>query len=212
MNSNEEGFHERLVVAKSMPESAQRFLYLYWVLATEWINRQAAESVNPVPPPRNGKDIPEWMRKAQVYINKTECQIEQFRRVESYLGRKPQKIDQKKSEDVNCLTAARWIRAAAQDDYSDEENAAWLRNFLTHSTKGKVGRRAGTVDSDGHALLALVLYELEPKVWSYPKLADHFCKSHKKHTADSDCVDKLKKAVRRLRAFLKELGYERQGK
>lgn len=212
MNSNEEGFQHRLAVATSKPESAQRFLYLCWVLSTEWLKRQAAELENPDIPPRNNVDIPEWACKTQGHINKIKRQMEQLRRVESYLGHKPKEIDPRIIEDVKCLAASKWIRAAAQYGYSDEENAAWLKNFLTQSTKGKRGRIAGTVDSDGHALLALVLYEWEPKAWSFPKLADHFCNKHKPHTADSDCVDKLKKAVKRLRAFLQELGYKRQGK
>jgi hypothetical protein len=81
-------------------------------------------------------------------------------------------------------------------------------------TKAKRGRQAGTVDLDGHAVMALTLHGWDPKRWSYPKLADELlgCKRHKSHAADSDCVDKLKKAVARLRALLQELGYEQAGK
>lgn len=208
MNPNEEGFQKALAAAELMQESAQRFLYLYWVLATERLNRLTAESANLVPPPRSDEAKPEWMRNAQEHIDKSENLQLLLRRVESYLGHKPKVIDQRALEDAKSLAAVRWVRASIQIGDSDEEIAAWLRNFLALSTKENRGRKAGTIDSDGHALLALVLYERNPKVWSYPKLADHFCKKGRPHAADSKCVDKLKKAVMRLRKFLQVLGYE----
>jgi hypothetical protein len=85
-----------------------------------------------------------------------------------------------------------------------------MRNFLSLRAKGKRGRPIGTIDNDGIPLLALVLYEWNPEVWTFPKLADSLlgCKTHKPHSSQSDCTDKLKKAVGRLRKFLRELGYE----
>ncbi len=207
-------FHERLTAALSMPEAAQRFLYVYWLAATEWLKRSAEESAAPHLPPPTGEDLPKWVQGAEGLIAKREMLMERLRRIEGYLGHAPRKINPKILEDAKCLEVVRWSRAALQGGWSDEGIASWLSSYLMPSAKSKRGRPAGTVDLDRHAVMALTLREWDPKLWSYPKLADELlgCKSHKRHTADSSCVDKLKKAVARLRAFLQELGYRQTGK
>ena len=140
--------------------------------------------------------------------------MERLRRIEGYLGHAPRKINPKTLEDAKCLEAVRWIRAATRENWPEERIASWLSNYLRSHARTKRGRQAGTVDIDGHEVMALTLHGWDPKLWSYPKLADELlgCKRHKSHTADSDCVDKLKKAVARLRTFLQELGYKLTGK
>lgn len=197
-----------------MPASAQRFLYVYWLAATEWLKQSAEKSTVPQLPPLRDDGLIEWAHSAEDHIAKSEILIERIRRIEGYLGHAPRKIDPKILEDAKCLESVRWIRAAVQEGWPDEKIASWLSSYLRPSTKGKRGRLAGTVDYDGHALLALVLYDWNRKLWSYPKLTDELlgCKSHQQHTADTDCVGRLKKAVARLRAFLQELGYKPAGK
>jgi len=214
VNSDGEGFQNRLDDALTLPESAQRFLYVYWLLGTEWLKRREEESAVPHIPSRSIGSLPELVHEAEKQVANFKEVTERLRRVELYLGHVRSKNNPKTLDGAKWLVAARWIRAAAQAGYSDEENAEWLGNFFASRSEETRGRKAGTVDSSGHALLALVLYELAPKVWSFPRLADHFCKTsqHKPHTADSDCVDKLKKAVKRLRDFLQELGYKQPGK
>lgn len=210
MPPKEEGFEQRFAAAVSMPASAQRFLYVYWLLANELLKKLAEESAQIRPANRSGEDVRHWMRNAQEHIDKSGNLQLQLRRVESYLGHKPRKISPRALEDAKSLAAARWVRASIQNGDSDEDIAGWLRNFLSSSRKRKRGRPVGTMDYDGHALIALVLYDSAPRLWTYPILADSLlgCKAHKPHTSESDCTGKLKKAVGRLRKFLRELGYE----
>lgn len=205
-------FQERLTYALSMPESAHRFLYVYWLAATEWLKRSGEESTIPQLPPLIGEGFPEWARSTEDTIAKHKMLMERLRRIEGYLGHGPRQINPKTLEDAKCLEATRWIRAATREGWPEEQIASWLSNYLRPPSK--LGRPAGTVDLDGHAVMALTLHGWDRKLWSYPKLADELlgCKGHKPHTADSDCVDKLKKAVARLRTFLQELGYKLTGK
>jgi hypothetical protein len=223
MNSDCESFQQRLDAALSLPKSAQQFLYVYWLAATEWLKRCAEESKNPQVPPRTAEGLPEWMQGAEESVAKSNEVMDQLRCIEGYLGHAPRKIDPKNIQDSKSLHAVKWIRAAIQEGWSDEWIACWLSSYLSPSTRAERGRPAGTVDLDGHAVIALTLHESDPKRWSYPMLADEFfkCTSESdtlclnefgKHTADSVCVDKLKKAVARLRTFLQELGYKPAGK
>jgi len=207
-------FQERLTYALSMPESAHRCLYVYWLAATEWLKRSLEESTIPQLPPLIGEGFPEWVRSTEDTIAKREMLMERLRRIEGYLGHAPRKINPKTLEDAKCLGAVRWVHAAARDGWPEERIASWLSNYLWPRTRAKRGRQAGTVDLDRHAVMALTLHEWDRKLWSYPKLADELlgCKRHKSHAADSDCVDKLKKAAARLRTFLQELGYKPTGK
>jgi hypothetical protein len=211
MPRNEEEFKQALASAVSMPASAQRFLYLYWLLANKKLSRLAEESAHIQPVNRRAEDVLCWMRNAQEQIENGKNLQLVLRRVESYLGHKPREIDMKILEDSMNLIAVKWIRASILNSDSDEEIAEWLRNFLPASPKGKHGRPAGTMDCDGHALLALVLHDNNPNYWTWPKLADNLlsCKDGP-HRADCECgcVDRLKHSVGRLRTFLLELGYQ----
>lgn len=207
-------FQKRLTAALSMPESVHRSLYVYWLAATEWLKRSTEESKNPQVPPRTAEGFPEWLRGTEDTITKREMLVERLRRIEGYLGHAPRKIDMKILQDSKSLHAVKWIGAAFQEGWSDEWIAGWLSSYLSPGTKAKRGRPVGTVDLDGHAVMALTLHELDPKIWSFPKLADKLlgCNHRKPHTADSDCVDRLKKSVARLRAFLRALGYKQARK
>ena len=210
MPPKEEGFEQRLAAAVSLPASTQQFLYLYWLLANERLKRIAEDAAHLLPVNRRAEDVPTWMRKAQEHNEKTKNLQLVLRRVESYLGHKPKEVDARTLEDAMSLSAARWIRASIQNGDSDEEIAEWLRSFLSSSRKGKRGRPAGTMNCDGHALLALVLYDRNPDIWSFPKLADCLlgCRIHKEHAHDTSCTRDLTKAVERLRSFLAEIGYK----
>jgi hypothetical protein len=214
VNSGGESFQDRINTALSMPESAHRFLYVYWLAATEWLKRSGEESTIPQLPPLINEGFPDWVRSTEDTIAKREMLMERLRRIEGYLGHAPRNINLKTLEGVKCLEAVRWIRAATREGWPEERIASWLSHYLWPRTRAKRGRQAGTVDLDGHAVMALTLHGWNRKLWSYPRLADELlgCKRHKPHTADSDCVDKLKKAVARLRAFLQELGYKPTGK
>jgi hypothetical protein len=93
MPPKEEGFEQRLAAAASMPSSAQKFLYLYWLLANELLKKLAEESAQIRPVDRSAEDVREWMRNAQEHIDKSENLQVSLRRVESYLGHKPRGID-----------------------------------------------------------------------------------------------------------------------
>jgi hypothetical protein len=91
---------------------------------------------------------------------------------------------------------------------SDEYIALYLEIYLLQG-KGR-GRPKATYDAEGYALQALELHDTNPKVWNWPKLADRLlnCKIHSRHSSESPCTGKIKKATERLRAFLKELQSE----
>jgi hypothetical protein len=209
MPPTEKGFQERLAAAIAHA-TARRFLYLYWLLANAHLNKLADESAQIRPVDWRSEDVRAWMRKVQEHVDESDSLMLQLRRVEGYLGHKATEIDPRTVEDMDFLTVAKWVRALTQNGDSDEDIARWLRNFLSPRSKSKRGRPAGVIDCDGHALDALVLHDSAPRLWTYPKLADVLlgCKAHKPHTSESDCTGKLKKAVERLRKFLRELGYE----
>jgi hypothetical protein len=135
--------------------------------------------------------------------------------IESYLGNDARRIDSRHVEFAKYLDVARWVRASIQNGESDEVIAAWLmEKFPPNNAKRNAGRPQGTIDHSGHALLALELYDSDPKKWSYPKLAHDLlkCEEDGPHNTDCACVDELKKSVGRLRTFLHKLGYEQAGK
>jgi hypothetical protein len=215
VNPKEENLEEdvkaAISFASTLPSPVLKFLYFYRFSALKQLKSlsEAAEqfaSVN-----RDAGSARERIRKIEEHLNESERLIPQLERIERYLGHR--KTDTRIEEQIGFLEGAKFVRALIQAGVSDEKIAAWLRHFTSPRSKGKLGRPAGTMDSEGYALRALVLYDRNPKMWSYPKLADGLPKcKHKRHTADSKCVDKLKKAVTRLRAFLQELGYEQAGK
>jgi hypothetical protein len=114
VNSDGESFQDRLNTALSMPESAHRFLFVYWLAATEWLKRNGEESTISRLPPLIGEGFPEWVRSTEDTIAKCEMLMERLRRIEGYLGHAPRKINPKTLEDAKCLEAVRWIRAATR--------------------------------------------------------------------------------------------------
>lgn len=194
-------FQERVSDALSMPDSPQRFLYMYWLAGNERLKMLANET-------RNTLDGV-WMRNTKKRVDEATELIRQLRQVERYLGHKPKEIDPRILEDAMYLTTARWVRASVHNGDSDELIACFLRHSLG---AGQKRGRGGAVAPDSHALLALTLRESYPAFWSYPKLADQLlgCRVHKEHAHDTSCTLTLKKAVERLRRFLRELGYEQR--
>ncbi len=222
MCSDDESFQVRFDAALSWPESAQRFLYVYWLAATEWLKRSRVESILSQLPPLMVEGSPEWVCSAEDTIAKCEMLMERIRRIEGYLGHAPCKINPKALENAKNHATVKLIRAAVQAGWSDESIESVPSNIDTRM-KTKRGRPVGTVDLDGQAVIALTLHESDPIQWSYPRLADEFfkCTSESdtvcvnefgKHAADSVCVNNLKKAVARLSEFLQELGYKPTGK
>jgi hypothetical protein len=210
VNPNDGGLQEALDLACSMEKSAQQFLFLWWVLATERLKRLKDESPHPVPPLRNGESLPEWVLAIQNHVNRVENLTLLIMRAQGYLGHPLRKIDPQKQQYLKRLIAEQWIRAAVQGDCSNEEIANWISAFLTPSTKGKDRRPKGAVANNRVVLLALVLNEKHPDTWNFPKLADQLlgCKAHEEHKWDTSCTRSLAKAVERLRTFLAELGYK----
>ncbi len=199
--------HQENSARSSPPISAQKYLFMHWVLRMEALNRLAENSEVNEPPDRKSESIAEWMRKAQKYIDESNRLLLQIKRIQSYLGRNPKSIDPKIVETANWIATARWARALIQNGESDEAVARFLKN----SAEGqKRGRPSGAMNCDGQALRALVLHDSNPKWWTWPKLADRVlgCKVHTKHTSDSNCTAKLKQAVTGLRKFLRELESE----
>jgi hypothetical protein len=215
VNPNDEPYQKLAASAVAASASPRLFLFLYLRLASERLKRLSDEWEHFLPVPRGQEDIYEWLRKAQEHIAETEDLMLQRGHALAYLGHKPWIADTRTQEGVDCLIATKWIRAATQRGDSDEEIAAWLRRFLTSSTKGKRGRPAGSWNCDGHTLLALEMHDSARRIWTWPKLADNLpvCANRtdhkgKPHTSDSSCVVTLKKSVEGLRKFLLELGYE----
>lgn len=208
MKRNDDGFQKGLALVESMAKSPRRFLFLYLILATKRLKELAEESAHILPVNRRTEDVPAWVPKVQKHIGESENLQHTLQRAERYLGHKPKKIDPTIEEDTNCLATTRWVRTMIDNGDPNEEIAGYLRRFLTRTTKGKRGRPAGTVDYDGYALTALAVYEGTPGL-SYRELADRLLEAEgREGPADSEYVDKLKKAVIRLRRFLQELGYE----
>lgn len=198
---------EILSAARKLSPGPWRFLIVYWLAAVERLGTLNEEASHEHPASNKFEDVCAWMRPAKKRIEESEELIGQLRRIESYLGHTPRKIDPNILADAKYLTAAREIRAQSGD--SDEGIASFLKNYLGTNSKRTRGRPVNTFDFDNHAMLAFVLRRKDRRAWSYPKLADALlgCKSHKAHAHDTDCTVRLKKAVERLRKFLRELGY-----
>lgn len=189
--------------------SAFDFLTSKWRLTTDRLDKLEEEWARL--PPMNQQPRLARMHKAQRLIDERENLMFLRRRIESYLGNDARKIDSRYVEFAKYVDVVRWVRVSIQSGESDEFMAAWLMGeFPSSDARHKRGRSKGTVDHDGHALLAVMLHDSVPRMWTYRKLADRLlgCMAHKVHTSDSDCTGKLKKAVERLRKFLRELGYE----
>jgi hypothetical protein len=160
------------------------------------------------------------MRKALRLVKEREHLTQLLRRIECYLGFEPKQLDPENigpglAELEKYTDAVRCIRVLIQSGESEETIIALLMLLVPSSNaNGKCGRPKGTIDHDESVLSAMELRDSDPKEFSWPKLADELldCKVHNPHTSESECVDKLKKAVKRLRVFLQKLGYEQAGK
>lgn len=197
----------RVPVSPSQPISAQMVLCQHWLVRTEALKRLAAGAETIVLPNRDSESAAEWIRQSQSQIDQFKRLQLQVQRIESYLGRKPRTSDPKAAENAIWIAAARWVRALSQNGESDEAVARFLRNLVeSHRTK-KRGRPPGAMNYDRHALTALVRNDINPRLWAWPKLADELlaCKLHTAHAWDSECTVRLKQAVKRLRAFLRDL-------
>ena len=210
MPANRRDKSRKVPVPSSPPISAQMCLYQHWRIRTEALRRLAASEESIVPPSRDSESVAEWMRQSQGQIDQFKRLQLQIQRIESYLGRKPRTRDSEGAENSNWIVSARWVRALIENGYPDEAVAGFLRNFEEGHKSTKRGRPPGAMNCDRLALTALVRHEIEPRLWTWPKLADELfaCKLHCPHTWDSSCTVALKQAVKRLRAFLRELASE----
>ncbi len=160
------------------------------------------------------------MRKALRLVKEREHLTQLLRRIECYLGFEPKQLDRENigpglAELEKYTDAVRCIRVLIQSGESEETIIALLMLLVPSSdANGKRGRPKGTIDHDESVLLAMEYRNSDPREFSWPKLADMLlnCKIHNSHTSESECVDRLRKAVRRLRLFLRELGYVQAGK
>ena len=203
---------ELLPPTPSLLNPARLFLFLHWLFINQWLQEQK----EPPPVPLNQGAVSEWIYEAEEQLRTTKQYLSEYELCERYLGHVPPKIepDPKQLEEELILRGVQLMRSAVSQGWTDERITTWLSSYFRSVTQAKRGRPARTVSSDGIALRALELHDFDPKGWTYPMLADVLlgCRKHKQHTADSECVDKLKKAVARLRAFLREIGYEQAGK
>lgn len=196
-----------ILFASSLPVPVLRFLYLYRFNALRRLKDLHGEIAELCRfENRNTASGVEQQRRMRIRLKESETLSSRLERIERYLGHP--KIDPRIETAIESLEYAKLFRFLVQIGSSDEALAAYWRNTLP--SKSSRGRPVGTMNCDGYALRALALLEANPKVWSYPKLADVLlgCKAHKSHIDISSCTVKLKKAAERLRRFLKELGYQ----
>jgi hypothetical protein len=182
--------------------STQQLLWFHWLRSRERLKALLGTSENR--PPLN-QDTPyslERERQANAIVLGNEFLTVRMRLIQSYLS--PGQ-NQPVSDTLSAISAAQLIRTNIQRGDSDEAIALFLEEWK--KPKKKRGRPKGSNDSESVAVLALQLHDSNPKLWTWPKVADQLlkCKSHNVHNWDSDCTAKLKQAVTRLRAFLKEL-------
>lgn len=205
----EEDVKAAISFASTLPSPVLQFLFLYRLSILKQLKGLSDAAGQFTSANRDTGSARERMRNMEENLNESERLILQLERIERYLGHS--KTDPRMEEQIGFLEGAKFVRVLIQAGVSDEKIAAWLRHFTPPRSKGKLGRPAGTMDSEGHALRALLLYDLDPKVWTFPKLADSLlgCKAHTEHNWDTSCTVNLKKAVERLRGFLGELGYEK---
>jgi hypothetical protein len=204
---------EKLSEAMSLSPGPWRFLTIVLLAWDERLKELDDEAIHLRTLKKPDDDAP-WFRRLNRNAEDTLELVRQMRRAMRYLCLKPKLKESKTQDDAMWLGAAEWVRAYVERGDSDDQIATLLKDRFETSPPRKRGRPSGTSDPGSHVMLAFRLREAKTAYWSYPKLADHLCecKCRRPHTADSPCVDKLKKAVKRLRDFLQELGYEGTGK
>lgn len=182
--------------------STQQYLWFHWLRSRERLRALASLSENRPPLNEHTKYSPELLRQANARVLGFELLFARMRRIEGYLGsgRQPSV-----TSNPSTLEAAKTIRANIEKGDSDEAIALFLEKW--QGPNKKRGRPKGSNDSDSMAVLALQLRDSSPNLWTWPKITDRLlnCKTHRVHSWDSDCTTKLKQAVARLRAFLREL-------
>ena len=154
---------------------------------------------------RHTEYSPERMRELDENLESVRLHVSRCRRIASYLGHELPEYEWKS---LSALGAARLIDTFIQNSESYETIALFME--MWRKPAPKLGRPTGAIIPDGLALRALELHESDPKRWTWPKVADELlnCKVHATHNWESDCTDRLKKAVSRLQAFAKKLQSE----
>lgn len=185
---------------KDLPK--QQLLWFHWLRSRERLTALAEVSENCPPLNQDTPYSPERERQANAVVLGFELLTVRMRRIQSYLN-----YEQKRpvSEALSALSAAKLLRENIQRGDSDEAIALFLGKW--RKPEKRRGRPKGTNYSDSVAVLALQLHDDNPRLWTWPKVADHVlkCKLHKVHDSDMTCTDSLRQAVTQLRKFLKEL-------
>jgi len=213
VNPDKGGLRENISEAMSLSPGPWRFLTIV-TLAWDERLKELDKAGRILRIQTKAFDEAHWLPILNRYAEETHEVVRQMRRAMHYLRLTPKLNESQTRDAAKWLEAAEWNRTLIERGYPDELIAMSLKDRFDARTTRKSGRPAGSSDPDTPAMLAFRLRELAPADWSYPRLADHLfdCKCQRPHTANSECVDKLKKAVKRLHNFLQELGYEGTGK
>ena len=183
--------------------TTQELLWFHWLRSRERLRALASMSDNRPPLTEDTKYSPELVRQANARAQSYQLLFARMRRIEGYLeqGQKKHSLP----DSLSAMSAAELIRANIARGDSDEAIALLLKNWRKPARNP--GRPIGSNDSESVVVLALQLHDSNPKQWTWPKVADRVlnCKLHTKHEWDSECTARLKQAVSRLQAFLKEL-------
>lgn len=189
---------------RALPDglSVQKRLYFHWLRSAERLT--ALMSRVDYERPLNDKTeySPQRIRQLNAIILGHELLTIRMRRIERYLGYKRK---QSMEDAHSWLGPAKLIRGNVLKGDSEDAIAILLQK-LCEPVK-KRGRPPGTGDSESVAATALELLDSNPGYWTWSKIADRLlkCKTHTAHESDSECVNRLKQAVARLRDFLEEL-------
>ena len=207
------GLREKLSEAMSLSPGPWRFLTIVLLAWDERLTRLDDEARHLRTQERAGNNE-QWMTRLNRNAEETLEVVRQMRRAMRYLHLKPTLRESQTQDDELWSSTAEQVRVLVEQGDSNEEIATLLKDRFGVNPPRKRGRPSGTSDPDSDAMFAFRLRETGPRYWSFPRLADEFskCKCGRPHTADSPCVDKLKKAVKRLQGFMQELGYKPTGK
>jgi len=190
--------------SSALPEglSTQDLLWSHFLLSWERLRALASISEDRPALNQHTEYSPELVSQAYARALGFELLFSRMRRIQGYLDSRRKRP---MSDALSALEFAKSIRANIQRGDSDEAIAFFLERWK--SPEKRRGRPKVSSDSESLAVLALQLHDSNPKLWTWPKVADQLlnCKSHTPHEWDSECTARLKQAVARLRAFLKEL-------
>jgi len=180
----------------------QQLLWFHWLRCRERLRALASSSENRPPLNQQTEFSAEQLRQAEAFLEGWELLTARMRRIENYLDSQRKRSA---SEALSTLELAKTIRANIQRGDTDEAIAFFLERWKTPEKKR--GRPKGSNDPENVTVLALQLHESNPKLWTWPKIADQLlnCKLHVAHEADSNCAVNLRQAVSQLKKFLKEM-------